>query len=54
MLQTDRVRPNEYVFNSLIGVLGHVGYTKKAFQVFNQVYGINDMFNSLRINVGSC
>jgi pentatricopeptide repeat domain-containing protein 1 len=37
MLKDDRVLPNQYVFTVLIGVLGRVGYTKKAFQLFNKV-----------------
>ncbi|ESO10019.1 hypothetical protein HELRODRAFT_109396 [Helobdella robusta] len=37
MLVDDRVRPNAYVFNTLIGILGRVGYTKKAFQLFNRM-----------------
>lgn len=37
MLKEDRVLPNQFVFTVLIGVLGRVGYTKKAFQLFNKV-----------------
>jgi len=36
MLQ-DRVPPTQYVFTVLIGVLGRVGYTKKAFNIFDKV-----------------
>lgn len=37
MLREDRVAPNEHVFTAVIGILGRVGYTMKAFQLFNQV-----------------
>jgi pentatricopeptide repeat protein len=37
MLQNDRVMPNNYVISHLLSVLANAGYTKKAFQVFNQV-----------------
>ena len=37
MLKEDRVPPSQYVFTVLIGVLGRVGYTKKAFMIFNKV-----------------
>lgn len=37
MLVDDRVRPNQYVFTVLIGALGRVGYTRKAFQLFNRM-----------------
>ncbi|XP_046365012.2 pentatricopeptide repeat-containing protein 1, mitochondrial-like [Haliotis rufescens] len=37
MLQNDRVMPTAYTFTVLIGVLGRVGYTKKAFQLFNKM-----------------
>ena len=40
MLQQDRVLPSQYVFTVLIGVLGRVGYTQKAFQLFNKVCGV--------------
>lgn len=36
MLQNDRVMPNNYVISHLLSVLANAGYTKKAFQVFNQ------------------
>lgn len=35
MLKEDRVMPSPYVFTVLIGVLGRVGYSHKAFKVFN-------------------
>jgi len=37
MLKEDRVPPTQYVFTVLIGVLGRVGYTEKAFSVFDKV-----------------
>ena len=37
MLKEDRVRPTQFVFTALIGVLGRDGYTKKAFHLFNKV-----------------
>ena len=42
MLKDDRVKPNRYVFTVLIGVLGRVGYTKKAFQLFNRVSSVSE------------
>jgi len=37
MLQEDRVPPTQYVFTVLVGVLGRVGYTEKAFNIFDKV-----------------
>ncbi|XP_046550050.1 pentatricopeptide repeat-containing protein 1, mitochondrial-like [Haliotis rubra] len=37
MLKNDRVMPTAYTFTVLIGLLGRVGYTKKAFQLFNKM-----------------
>ncbi|KAL3881680.1 hypothetical protein ACJMK2_028085 [Sinanodonta woodiana] len=37
MLEEDRVMPTEYVFRIVIGMLGRVGYTKKAFTLFNKM-----------------
>ncbi|XP_067671825.1 pentatricopeptide repeat-containing protein 1, mitochondrial-like [Haliotis asinina] len=37
MLKNDRVMPTAYTFTVLIGMLGRVGYTKKAFQLFNKM-----------------
>jgi len=44
MLEEDRVPPTQYVFTVLIGVLGRVGYTKKAFDIFNKVRSLT-LFN---------
>jgi len=47
MLKKDKVPPNQYVFTVLIGVLGRVGYTEKAFDIFDKVccnvYGVVDI-----------
>ncbi|XP_063445621.1 pentatricopeptide repeat-containing protein 1, mitochondrial-like [Mytilus trossulus] len=37
MLEHDRVMPNNFVMSQLLSVLAKAGYTKKAFQVFNQM-----------------
>ncbi|RZC38132.1 PPR 2 domain containing protein [Asbolus verrucosus] len=37
MLQEDRVKPENYIFNLLVGACGRVGYTKKAFSLYNQM-----------------
>ena len=37
MIKEDRVMPKPYNFTVVIGALGQVGYTWKAFKLFNKV-----------------
>lgn len=37
MLQEDRVKPENYIYNLLIDGCARVGYSKKAFNLFNQM-----------------
>ncbi|XP_069701476.1 pentatricopeptide repeat-containing protein 1, mitochondrial [Periplaneta americana] len=37
MLKVDRVKPDNYIYNLIISECGRLGYTKKAFQLYNQM-----------------
>lgn len=37
MIKQDRVKPGGYIYNLLLGACGRVGYTKKAFMLYNDM-----------------
>ncbi|KAI4470255.1 2-oxoglutarate and iron-dependent oxygenase domain-containing protein 2 [Holotrichia oblita] len=37
MIKEDRVKPENYIYNLLLGACGNVGYTKKAFSLYNKM-----------------
>lgn len=37
MLKEDKVKPEAYIYNLLLGACGRVGYTKKAFSLYNNL-----------------
>ncbi|XP_030753375.1 pentatricopeptide repeat-containing protein 1, mitochondrial [Sitophilus oryzae] len=37
MIQEDKIKPEAYIYNLVLGACGRVGYTKKAFMLYNDM-----------------
>lgn len=48
MLKEDRVKPEHFIYNLIIGECGRLGYTKKAFQLYNQVCDRNALQSEIK------
>jgi pentatricopeptide repeat protein len=49
MLKEDCVKPDHYIYNLIIGECGRLGYSKKAFQLYNQVCDINEREYEIKV-----